>query len=178
MEKIKLTKSQFVEYLRNLKGCQFVNVIALTEADMNKRNNAYYGRVMKLSITPMQIGFDYQKAVNNRLKREGKEPNFIAESLKWGEWEIYNKVIAHKGEQYLRTYCVKNRHPKTYYLLDGRLATKEEFTQFSQFFKTKTASQKQTDMGLEEEEQVKPRNYKFSNLVSITINHTRFYIED
>ena len=52
MEKIKLTKSQFVEYLANLKGCQFVNVIALTDAEMNKRNNEFYGRVKKFTITP------------------------------------------------------------------------------------------------------------------------------
>ena len=178
MEKIKMTKSQFVEYLANLKGCQFVNVIALTDAEMNKRNNVYYGRVKKFTITPMQINFDYEKAVNNRLKKEGKEPNFSAEGRKWGQWLHFNKVATHNGEYYLRCYCVKNSRPRTYYLLDGRIATDEEFAEFSQFFKAKSTSQKQSDAGLEEEDQVKPREYKFSSLVSVTINHTRFYIEE
>jgi hypothetical protein len=135
MEKIKLTTEQFVNFIANLKGCQFVNVIALTDADMNKRNNEFYGRVKKFTITPMQINFDYEKAVNNRLKKEGKEPNFSAEGRKWGQWLHFNKVATHNGEYYLRCYCVKNSRPRTYYLLDGRIATEEEFAEFSQFFR-------------------------------------------
>jgi hypothetical protein len=180
MEKIKVSRNQFVEFVRNLKGCQFINVMALTEADMYLRNNPYRGRVQKFTITPMQFGYDYEVAVNNRLRKEGKEANFTADNLPWGSWVegLRNKVIAHKDMLYLRTYCVRNARPRTFYLLDGHLASVEEYNEFKQWLKPASASDKQSAHGLEEEFQVKPRDYKFRSIVAITINHTRFVIED
>lgn len=180
MEKIKISRSQFVEFLRNLKGCQFVNIMALTDADMYLRNNPYRGRVKKFTITPMQIGYDYETAVNNRLRKEGKEANFTADKLPWGEWlnGMRNKVIAHKDMLYLRTYCVRNARPRTYYIVDDHIASVEEYKEFAPFLKPSSTSDKQSAHGLEEEFQVKPRDYKFSSIVAITINHTRFVIED
>ena len=180
MEKIKMTRSQFVEFVRNLKGCQFVNIMALTDADMYLRNNPFRGRVQKFTITPMQVNYDYETAVNNRLARDGKEANFTADKLPWGQWVegMRNKVIAHKDMLYLRTYCVRNARPRTYYLLDGHLASVEEYKEFAPFLKPSSTSDKQSAHGLEEEFQVKPRDYKFSSLVAITINRTRIVIED
>lgn len=180
MEKIKMTRSQFVEFVRSLKGCQFVNIMALTDADMYLRNNPFRGRVQKFTITPMQFGYDYETAVNNRLAREGKEANFTADKLPWGQWldGMRNKVISHKDMLYLRTYCVRNARPRTFYLLDGCLASVEEYKEFAPYLKQSSVSDKQSAYGLEEEFQVKPRDYKFSSLVAITINHTRIVIED
>jgi hypothetical protein len=79
---------------------------------------------------------------------------------------------------YLRTYCVRNARPRTYYLLDGHLASVEEYKEFSPFLKPSSTSDKQSAHGLAEEFQVKPRDYKFSSLVAITINRTRIVIED
>ena len=180
MEKMKMTRSQFVEFVKTVKGCKFINVMALTDADMYLRNNPFRGRVQKFTITPMQFGYDYETAVNNRLRKEGKEANFTADKLPWGSWVegMRNKVIAHKDMLYLRTYCVRNERPRTYYLLDGHLASVEEYKEFAPFLKPSSTSDKQSAHGLEEEFQVKPRDYKFSSLVAITINHTRIVIED
>ena len=180
MEKMKMTSAQFVQFLNNLKGCQFVNIMALTDADMYLRNNPFRGRVQKFTITPMQVNYDYETAVNNRLAREGKEANFTADKLPWGSWVegMRNKVITHKDMLYLRTYCVRNARPRTYYLLDGHLASVEEYKEFAPYLKPSSTSDKQSSHGLEEEYQVKPRDYKFSSLVAITINRTRIVIED
>lgn len=175
-----MTSAQFVQFVKALKGCQFINVMALTDADMYLKGNPYRGRVKKFTVTPMQFGYDYETAVNNRLAREGKEANFTADKLPWGHWAegLRNKVIEHKDMLYLRTYCVRKAKPRTYYLLDGHLASAEEYKEFSQFFKPKSESDKQSAHGLEEEFQVKPRDYKFSSIVAITINHTRIVLED
>lgn len=180
MEKMKMTSAQFVQFLANLKGCQFVNIMALTDADMYLRNNPFRGRVKKFTITPMQFGYDYETAVNNRLRKEGKEADFSADKLPWGSWVdgMRNKVITHKDMLYMRTYCVRNARPRTYYLLDGYLASTEEYKEFAPFLKPSSTSAKQSEAGLAEEFQVKPRDYKFSSLVAVTINHTRIYIED
>jgi hypothetical protein len=180
MEKMKMTSAQFVQFLANHKGCSFINVMALTDADMYLKGNPFRGRVQKFTITPMQFGYDYENAVNNRLAREGKEANFTADKLPWGQWleGMRNKVITHKDMLYMRTYCVRNARPRTYYLLDGHLASVEEYKEFAPFLKPSSTSDKQSAHGLEEEFQVKPRDYKFSSLVAITINHTRIVIED
>lgn len=180
MEKIKMTYSQFTAYLATIKGCQFMNVVAITDPDMYLRNNPFRGRVKKVTITPMQMGYSYENAVNNRLDREGCEADFKAEPLSWGAWVkgLENKVIEHKDMFYLRTYCVRNARPRTFYLLDGHLASTKEYAEFSQYFKPSSTSAKQSEAGLEEDKQVKPRNYKYSSLVAVTLNHTRIILVD
>jgi hypothetical protein len=147
---------------------------------MYLRNNPYRGRVKKLTITPMQFGYDYETAVNNRLRKQGVEANFSADNLPWGKWieGMRNKVISHNDMLYLRTYCIRNAKPRTYFFLDGRLASAEDYAKFRQWLKQASASKKQEESGLEEEYHVKPRDYKFSSIIAITINHTRIYLED
>ena len=159
MERVKMTKEQFVEFVKNVKGCKFVNVTAITDADMYTKGNPYRGRVKKFTITPMQFNYDYETAVNNRLKKQGKEPNFKADKLPWGKWlkDYENKIIIHNDELYLRTYSVKDKHPKTFYLLDGVRVTKEQMEEIEPWLKESSNSQKQEECGLEKEYQVKPR---------------------
>jgi hypothetical protein len=178
MEKIKMTFTQFIEYISNQRGCQFVNIVALTDAPMYVKNNPYKGRVQKCTITPMQIGYDYAKAVNNRLKKQGIDSTFVADKLPWGHWVINNKVIMHKEMLYLRTYAVRGQHPKTYYFIDGRIATPMELAEIKAFLKPSSVSDKQSASGLEEEFHVRPRDYKFTSIVAITMNHTRIYLTD
>jgi hypothetical protein len=180
MEKIKISRSQFVEFVRNLKGCQFVNIMALTDADMYLRNNPYRGRVQKFTITPMQFGYDYETAVNNRLAREGKEANFTADKLPWGSWGegMKNKIIVHNDNYYLRTYCIPDKKIQRIFLIDGRLATANEIEELENWLKPAEKSEKQKNAGLSAEKEVKPRTYQFGNLLSVKINHTRIVIED
>ena len=102
-----MTYGQFMTYLANLKGCQFMNVVAITDPDMYKKSpmdktpNPFIGRVKKITITPMQFGYSYENAVNNRLDRQGCEANFEAEALSWGAWVkgMENKVIEENIEE-------------------------------------------------------------------------------
>lgn len=180
MERIKMTREQFAEYLNYVRGCKFINVHAMTDADMYLRGNPYRGRVKKYTVTPMQFNYDYERAVNNRLEREGLDANFSADKLPWGAWVngMRNKVITHKDMLYMRTYCVRNSKPKTFYIVDGHLASKEEMANIKVWLKPTSTSAKQESAGLVEEFQVKPRDYKFSSLMAVTINHTRIYLVD
>ena len=139
MEEIVMTESQFVDYLNNVKGCQFVNVMALTDADMNKgrgkNKNPYYGRVKKFSVVRMQFGYNYVNAVNNRLEKEGKERTYTGEKLPWGKWETFNKIIKHDGNYYIRTYNVPKHIGHTYYLLDGERVTPEQLAEIKPYIK-------------------------------------------
>ena len=179
---VKMTYQEFVDFLNNVKGCQFINITAITDVDMNKGGrggtpiNPFYGRVKQFTEIQKQFGYDYENAVNNRLKKEGKEGNFKVSKLPWGSWlpEMTNKVITHKDMLYIRTYSVRNAHSNSYYLIDGHIASAEEMEMLTPFLKNKEdESKKQTEAGLELEYQVKPRDYKFSSIISITINKTK-----
>lgn len=170
MARITLTHEQFTAYLASVKGCQFINIWTITEPDMYLKDNPFKGRVQKVSATHMQFGYCYQNAVNNRLEKVGCEGDFVAEPLPWGEWVLPNKVITHKDTLYLRTYNVKGAKPRSFFFLDGRLATQEQYAEFSKFFKpVKSASNKQTEKGLTEN-QVKVKNYKFASILRLSMN--------
>lgn len=78
----------------------------------------------------------------------------------------------------MRTYCVRNAKPRSYYFVDGHLASAQDMVEIFQWLKPSSTSEKQSAEGLSEEYQVKPRDYKFSSLVAVTINGTRIYIQD
>ena len=175
-----MTYSQFVDYLSTIKGCQFVNLITRTDAEMNKgrgkNTNPYWGRVEKVAFGVMQFNYSYVNAVQNWVDKVGNEEEFVGESLEWGRWHLYKKVITHRGNYYLRTYPTRNDARRVYYLLDGIPVTPQEFAKIKPWLKETPVSTKQLEAGLEEKEQVKPKNYKFSSVVAITINGTRIQI--
>lgn len=178
MARIKLTHEQFVAHLASTKGCQFISLWTITEPEMYLKNNPFRGRVQKVSANQMQFNYDYERAVNNRLEKAGCEANFSAESLPWGEWLIPNKVISHKDTLYLRTYNVKGAKPRSFYFLDGHIASAEEYAEFSQYFKPcKPTSNRQTEAGLVEN-QVKPKNYKFGSILRISMGRNIITLVD
>lgn len=146
----------------------FVGIVTLTEPTMRKTNNPFFGRVQKVCRQVCQIDYDYESAVNRRLKGEGKEPIFNAKSLQWGEWVIPNKVISHKGESYIRVYTTDNK-VDVLYLLDGRVASAEETREILSFCPQKKESARQSEVGLTEH-QVQPRTYKVGSIISLSIN--------
>ena len=112
--------------LSNLKGCQFASIITLTEVKIPKKWGIV-GVVTKRYEGEVQLNYTYENAVNNRLEKQGDERTFEAAPLQWGEWEIFNKIITHKGARYLRYYgCNTTKKPKVEYFINGRSATAEE----------------------------------------------------
>lgn len=161
-----------VQSLKASKGGQFVSVCYENEQKMNKRNNPYYGRVVKRVVAQMQFGYSYENACNNRC---ADGVTFVADSLPWGAWVegLENKVIVHKGEYYLRLYDITNKAPKVTYYVDGAIATSEQIAEFMAFVpQSKSYSEKQAEHGIEK--QVMPRAIRFSNIRELTINGKSF----
>jgi len=173
-----MTIEEFVNFVANIKGCQFVNVLACTEIKMNKRNNPYYGRLKVLDRANRQINYNYENAVNNRLEKQGLNANFVSDKLPWGKWLYPNKIIVHNGEFYLRTYSVRNSNKDTKYLLDDKIATKEQIDEFKPYLKdNENDSDKQKKCGLEVEFQVKPKVFNIKNIIEISIDNMKITIE-
>lgn len=80
------------DIISNIKGCKIATIEQQTIVKIPKKYGIK-GQVEKYYKGQVQINYGYENAVNNRLEKQGDERTFKAEPLKWGEWEIANKVI-------------------------------------------------------------------------------------
>lgn len=156
--------------ISNIKGCQIATIEQQTIVKIPKKYGIN-GQVEKYYKGQVQINYGYENAVNNRLEKQGDERTFKAEPLKWGEWEIANKVITHKGERYLRYYSFNGTNkPIVQYYVDGRKATAQELAIIKAYVAaSKKPSATQSAEGLTEN-QVKPRVVNFSNILSLNVD--------
>ena len=151
-----------IKSIETLKGCKIANIQYVAEEKLPKYVGL--GKVEKKVSTNVQINYSYENAVNNRLEKNGLARTFKTESLPWGTWEVVNKIIAHKGEKYLRTYSIKGEIPQIEYFVNGVPATPQEVATIKAYLASKSASAKQSANGLSDN-QVTPRNVKFSNIL-------------
>lgn len=152
--------------ISNLKGCQFAHIVTLTEVKKIPKKWGFDGAVVtKRFEGAVQLNYTYENAVNNRLEKQGNERTFESAPLRWGEWEIFNKVITHKGARYLRYYgCNTTNKPNVEYFVNGRPATAEETDRLKAYEATKyKASARQSAEGLNTN-QVVVRDVAFENV--------------
>lgn len=104
-------------------------------------------------------GVDYERMVNARREREGKEATFEAEPLPWGKWMpgLEGLLKEHGDEVYLRV-AINSSSEEIITDEDGNIIDPKELEPF----KPKKSASRQ---GLEKE--VKPRDFKISNLLSL-----------
>ena len=180
---VKMTREQFIDYVSNYsdKG-RLVSVVLDTEPKMNKgrgaNTNPFYGRVRKVSSASYRFNSDYEKTINNRLKKEGKEPNFVADAMSGRVWLAKNKLECHEnGTIYLRLYQNKNGWRKTTYFIDGIEATQEEVAEIKKWLvKSTNHPKKQMEHGLTNFYNV--RSPKVENIVEITLNKCKITFVD
>ena len=155
------------------KGIFGVTIVTNTEPQMRKTNNIYFGRVRKISTyTNAILGVEYQNVVNNRLERAGEEATYVAEAPKGKKHynAFFYQSAKDENQFYLKIGMYKNTSVKSTYMVDGREATENELAEIKTFLQTSSSEvKKQTEAGLEAEEQYKIVAPKFENVESITI---------
>ena len=160
--------------ISSIRGNQFANIMYIADGGIPQYVLGKGVRVSKLVRTDAQIGYSYENAVNNRLEKQGDERTFEAESLPWGEWEIPNKVISHKGERYLRYYVPANADIKSVWFVDGKVASADEFAKIMAYLTAKKkGSNRQAEAGLVNN-QVVAKAIKFSNILRLAVNGTEW----
>lgn len=163
---------KIIEMMDSVRGCQFANLTYVADGGIPKK--VIDGVVTKMVQTDCQVNFSYEKAVNNRLAKQGDERVFKALSLPWGEWVegAENKLITHKGNLYLRYYDVEKPRTTSVWFVDGRLATDDELTKIKAYLaeKGKTTSKRQAEVGLVEH-QVSPKVVKLCNIIRLSVNN-------
>lgn len=132
------------------------------------------GEVIKMVKCGVQLNYTYENAVNNRLQAQGEKGDFIAEPLKYGEWEIFNKIYTYKGARYLRLYDYKGREYKVTYFVDGVEATSDQAEVIKGYEASKRKpSKKQAEKGLIAH-QVHAHGVKFENILALNVNGYRW----
>lgn len=167
------TNNTIINAMVSAKGFQFVGITYGNEVKMNKGGNPYYGRLTKVVSGQMCFNGNYENMVNNRIEREGFEGvEFVSGKLPWGQWVegAEHKVIAHKGEFYIRLYPTPNTKMKITYYLDGVECTESDLRAIAPFLPKKKESAKQSECGLEGDKQLHPQSIKLSNIKEITLN--------
>jgi len=172
-----ITSNQLIEMLKNVKSASFMQVIYKGAVKMRKTKNPFaeVGILKKTSINVSFFG-SYENAVNNRLKKAGLQADFTANPLPWGEWLVANKIIEHKGSKYVRFYMHKNSNPKTEYFYNGDKMSTEQLTIAKEFFQEHGESKRQSDAGLEVEEQSKPFTIGVDNILQINVNGENYLV--
>jgi len=129
-EIIGVSKDQMIEVLRGVTSAVPATVTTLTIEKMNKKNNPYLDRVIKKTISNVFINYDYQKAVNNRLVKEGKEADFVAKPRVWGTRVQGTPLVEHNNAFYVSLGYLTKNSPKVEYRMDGEIIDKSVFQEF------------------------------------------------
>ena len=170
---MKLTTT-FLQDLATI-GNSFVSLTYVSEVKIKK--NDIITKADKVTketkLINLQVGANYENAVNNHLASQGQSRDFTALSLPWGEWEIVNKLIAHKEKKYVRFYkCANTKTESITYFVNGTQATAEQIDAIEQYrYKSSHFSGTQAASGLTTY-QVQPFNVESENIISLTMNGT------
>lgn len=170
-----INTTTLINLMSNIKGATICTLTTETTPKMNKRGNALYGRVKKVSVGQYQFGYSYENAVNNRLAMQGNERTFEAQSRPYGVWVIPNKIAEHNGAMYLRFYAMSNNKPSVSYFVDGRPATAEELDIIKFFTPERKPSATQAAEGLTDN-QVKPCEFRAESIRKISINGAEYEV--
>ena len=103
---IEITIPQLIILLTNWNfGAQPATIQYSSTPKINKAGKTLFGNILKLGAVNCIIDFDFAKAVNRRLTKEGKSADFVAQPLWKGKGvHINRRIVQHvdKGTVYLQ----------------------------------------------------------------------------
>ncbi len=173
-----INTQQLEVLLTQQKGFTFVELEYTKVEAVKKRNNIHFIDYPVIKTTKLNVGFNgsYQNAVNNRLDKKDIEPDFVAQSLPWGKWKLYNKIVEHNENIYVRFYLHKNSNIKNIYMYNGEEVKDERLAELYDFLQKRTDNLRQSEAGLEFEEQCFPLTININTINSIVLNKQRYCI--
>ena len=177
----KINAHQLQDVINLIPGHRFITITTETDYRMNKRNNPYFGNVTKRCTANVQIGFDYENAVNNRQEKETGERNFTAQERTWGgkvDNKTVSKVEANSDvKQYVALGYKSKPSSVTYFLKDtGAEVNIDDIKMYA--VSKPTTAEVAAKQGVSEENAVVYRNVKMGNVKEITYNGVHYIIKN
>lgn len=108
-----LTSNELAQNLQSMDSTVLATVRTVTEPEMRKTNNPFYGKVFKVQDLSASIGsWSYAKSVNDRRIREWKKAlltdentpkpeEFVPKARQWGQRVLNTPFVEHKGQLYV-----------------------------------------------------------------------------
>jgi hypothetical protein len=169
--KIGVSEMEMVNILMGLEKPTFTNILSKIKVRMNKTGNPYHERVFKTTEGNYFIGGDYEKMVNNQIKKEDLEGiDFKSQECKVGNHVskciLYNEKL---DTYYLQHYVFKEIPLKSTFEFEGNEIEKQMFESYM-VKKSENKSQPQ-------ERKIFPPSFKMSSILEISLNGNRYVIE-
>jgi hypothetical protein len=131
--------------------------------------------IVKVTKVTNARAYDYAKAINRQLEKQGEEKSFESGHMSGYEWVVPNiiKKTIKDGDLQMCVTFKKNDKTKfeTFYIVASEhphFATNEELDFIkSHLYVAPNKSVKQSESGIADEDILMVRNYKFSNMLAV-----------
>jgi hypothetical protein len=169
MKNLVVSTPELIGVFDALERHSFVSVEYQTETKLKK--NPFYKTVNKLVKVVLLCGTEYQKAVNNRLKKEGIEnPDFVK-----GETYVErrgNSPVTKKkdSEQMYLSYYELRRDFECFFDSQGNEVSKTLIGEFLPKYQPKSQEQH----GLQDGSFVVRKNLKIENIMQVVVDGTTY----
>ena len=128
--------------------------------------------IVKVTKCTNARAYDYGKAINRQLTKQGDAANFQSDAMNGYTWVVPNiiKRAEKDGNLQLCVTFKENDRTKfeTFYIVADHFATDAELTFIKEhLYKAPNKSVKQSESGIADEDILMVRNFKFSNVIAV-----------
>ncbi len=128
--------------------------------------------IIKVTKVTNARAYDYSKAINRQLTKNGSEANFESDAMSGYEWVVPNiikRAIKDGSMQLCVTFKTGDKTKfEPFYIVGDHFATADELDFIkSHLYVAPNKSVKQSEMGIEDDDILMVRNYKFANIIAV-----------
>lgn len=149
-------------------AASFITLCYTTTCGFPKKSGL--DKVEKMVIlTQAQVNRDYEKAVNNALKKQGLAPTFKTQAPRGKTWvQGLENLVSESadGTRYLRFCLCKGTKTQVVYIENGQPCDQSRIAQIKAYLAAKGKSEcgTQAAVGLKGDEQIEPRDITIAKL--------------
>lgn len=176
-----INQSQLLNIIASIPSGQIVSLVTRKAPKMLKRGNPYLeDDVIEVATMRVMVNFDYSNAVNNRLRKAGKDADFVPQSRAWGQHVKVEdnpkaKIVEHKGSYYMDAQVITK--PERRYFVNGQETPRDDLQphfpkskpmKFAYMDNSKLESLSDSEIEAWASENVCFRDYKFDSISRLT----------
>ena len=129
-------------------------------------------KIVKVTKVTNARAYDYAKAINRTLAKQGDESNFKSDAMSGYDWVVPNIIKRAQKDGNLQLCVTFKENDRTkfesFYIVSDHFATEDELGFIKEhLYKAPNKSVKQSESGIADEDILMVRNYKFSNIVAV-----------
>jgi len=128
--------------------------------------------IVKVTKVTNARAYDYAKAINRQLDKQGDAANFKSDAMSGYDWVVPNIIKRAQKDGSLQLCVTFKDNDRTnfesFYIVSDHFATEDELEFIKEhLYKAPNKSVKQSESGIADDDIVMVRNYKFSNIVAV-----------